>query len=101
MEFGLGSVFVKDVAVLSEEDEISLVVEGDNPTAHELRPLRKQRCQHPTHTVSQPRVEVVEDHLWNMARRIAVMIDLLVQHHIRYLKRRRRSVGKVADYKTV
>lgn len=50
-----------------EEDEVSLVVEGDDPPAPELRVLVEQAAQHAPHTPTQPRVEVVQQQLWTMA----------------------------------
>lgn len=49
--------------VVSEEDEVSLVVEGDCSPSPKLGVMRKQGCKHPPNRVSQPCREVVENHL--------------------------------------
>ena len=48
---------------MSDEDIVSLVVEGDHPPALELGHLGEPRRQHSGHRVTQMRGEVVENHL--------------------------------------
>ena len=48
--------------MMSEEDEVSLVVEGNHTSSLELRVVGKQRSKHPTHGVTQPGGEVVQYH---------------------------------------
>ena len=53
----------------SEEDEVSLVVEGDHLSALKLRVVWEERGKHPPNSVSQSSREVIEDHLWLMGGR--------------------------------
>ena len=62
------------VPVVSEEDEVSLVVEGEHPPPLELWDLREPRGQHPCHTVTQPRREVVQDHLRLVLRHLPMTL---------------------------
>ena len=48
----------------SEEDEVSLVVEGDHLSSTELRVVGEQGGKHPSNGVTQSSREVVKDHLW-------------------------------------
>ena len=50
--------------MMSEEDEISLVVKSDNSARGELGSLREERGQHATDAMSKHGIEVVEDELW-------------------------------------
>ena len=50
--------------MMSEEDEISLVVKSDNSTRSELGSLREERGQHATDPMSKHRIEIVKDELW-------------------------------------
>ena len=55
------TVFVELVAVVAEENEVSLVVHGDDSTSLQVGHLREQRGQHASDSVSKHRVEVVHD----------------------------------------
>lgn len=59
-----------------EEDEVSLVVEGDSPAPPELWVLVEQAAQHAPHTPPQPRVEVVQDQL----RPVAADAPMTLEH---------------------
>ena len=63
---------LEDVAVVTEEDEVALVVEGDDATTLEVGNLVQQTAEHAAHAVAQARVEVVEDHLRLVRRRATV-----------------------------
>ena len=52
--------------VESEEDEVSLVVEGGRLSSYELGVLRKESSEQPADAVPEARGEVVEDHLWGV-----------------------------------
>ena len=49
--------------MLAKEDEVSLVVEGDDAAAAVVGVCVEETGQHATHAVTQPRAEVVEDDL--------------------------------------
>ena len=48
----------------SEEDEVSLVVEGDHLPSTKLRAVGEESSEHAPNCVTEPSGEVVEDHLW-------------------------------------
>lgn len=50
----------------SEEDEVSLVVEGGNLSTHKLGVLWKESSEHSTDAVAQACREVVKNHLWRV-----------------------------------
>ena len=50
--------------MMSEEDEISLVMKSDNSACCELGSLREERGQHATDPMSKHSIEVVKDKLW-------------------------------------
>ena len=50
--------------MMSDEDEVSLVVKRDNPPPLKLRLLRKPRGNHSGHCMAQTSCEVVENDLW-------------------------------------
>ena len=60
----------QQLPVVPDEDEVSLVVEGDHSPALELRDLREPGGQQPRHAVTQASGEVVQYDLW-----------LMVSHH--------------------
>lgn len=49
---------------MSYEDEVSLVVEGDDSSSPELRVMREESGKHPSHGVTQTRGKVVQDYFW-------------------------------------
>lgn len=55
---------VHTVPVMSYEDEVSLVVEGDDSSSPELRVMREESGKHPSHGVTQTRGKVVQDYFW-------------------------------------
>ena len=63
---------LENVAVVTEEDEVALVVECDDATTLEVGHLVQQTAEHAAHAVAQARVEVVEDHLRLVGRRATV-----------------------------
>ena len=62
------------VPVMSEEDEVALVVQGDRPPTPELRVVREERGEHAADAVPEPRVEVVEDHLGKVRRALPAVL---------------------------
>ena len=50
------------VPVVAEKDKVSLVVKGHGPLAFELGVVVEQAGQHPSHCVSKPSREVIQDH---------------------------------------
>lgn len=67
--------------MVPEEDEVSLVVEGDHPSSSELGVLREERGEQPAHSHAYLRVEVVEDQLRDVLCRNCVVLDLLLVLH--------------------
>lgn len=62
---------------MSEEDVVSLVVEGDGSLSTELRLEVEEGGQHAAHGVTQPRREVVQDHLRTERGDLApILLDL-------------------------
>ena len=55
---------VHTVPVMSYEDEVSLVVEGDDSSSPELRVMREESGKHPSHGVTQTCGKVVQDYFW-------------------------------------
>ncbi len=51
---------------MSEEDVISLVVEGDHLSSLELRVVIEERGKHPSNRVTQSSGEIVQNHLRSM-----------------------------------
>ena len=60
---------------MSEEDKVSLVVEGDDSPAGELGDLREPRRKHPPHTVTEACGEVVEYHLRSVLRHLPMPLQ--------------------------
>jgi len=56
--------------MLSEENEIALVVKRDDTTALELRIMWEQRGKYSGKRAAEPCVEVVENHLGHVARHL-------------------------------
>ena len=57
---------LKHSPVESEKDEVSLVVEGGNLSAHKLRVLWEESSEQPADAVAQTCAEVIEDHFWKV-----------------------------------
>lgn len=49
--------------MMPEEDIIALIVEGDSAAAAKLRLVMKHGAEHAPYRHTQPRGEVIEDHL--------------------------------------
>ena len=49
--------------VLPEENEVSLIVKGDNSPGSELGIVREQGCQHASYNMAHTTSEVVQHHL--------------------------------------
>ena len=54
-------VFAELVAVVSHEDEVTLVVEGHHATTLKLRVVREESLKHSTHRQAQSGVKIVEN----------------------------------------
>ena len=54
------------VPMMAEEDEITLIVHGDNSAAMEVRCLWEHSGKHATDTMTSHRIEVVEDKFWRV-----------------------------------
>ena len=61
--------------MVSEEDEVSLVVEGDHSPAGELGDLGEPGGQQSPHAVTQSSREVVQNHLWSVLRDLPVTLQ--------------------------
>ena len=57
-------IFIELVSMVSEEDEISLIVKCDYSARSEFRSLWEQRGKHAANAMTKHCVEVVEDELW-------------------------------------
>lgn len=74
---GLGGTGLENVAVVTNEDVVSLVVEGDDLAPLELRIVREERAEEAPGAVTQAGGEVVEDQLRNVASGCAVVFNFL------------------------
>ena len=54
----------------SEEDEISLIVEGGDLPTNKLRVMWKEGGEQTTNSVTKAGGEVVQDHLWSVLCRL-------------------------------
>ena len=61
--------------VMSDEDEVSLVVEGEDSPPGELGDLREPGRKHPPHTVTESSGEVVEYHLRFVLRHLPMPLQ--------------------------
>lgn len=68
----------KDVAMMSKEDEISLVMKSNNPSPSKFWLLGEQGGQKSAYSDSHPRVEVVQDQLRHMFSRHCMVLYLLL-----------------------
>ena len=60
----LCAIFVEFVSVLAEENEISLIMQGDHSSSREVWHLWEESSQHASDSVAKHRVEVVHDKFW-------------------------------------
>ena len=73
-------VFIsKNVSMMTEEDEVSLVVESYHTTAFELGVLREQGGEETAYLYAYFGVEVVQDHLGDVLTGHRVMLDVLLK----------------------
>jgi hypothetical protein len=73
---------IEDVAMLTDKDVVTLIMESDHTTTNELWIVWKQGREHTTNGMPQSRAEVVEDQLWDMICR-ATMSLICVRHHLK------------------
>ena len=57
--------------MVPEEYEVALIVKGDDPSSVELRIVGEDGGQQAPGRVAQSRVEVIQNHLRHVARRLA------------------------------
>ncbi len=60
---------------MSKEDVIALIVQSDDTPSAEMRIVREQTGEHARDRVTETRVEVVEDHLREVVRRVAGFLN--------------------------
>ena len=74
------AIFVELVPVMSEENEVSLVVQRDNPAVAQLGGLREQTGKHAPDSMAEHRVEVIHDQFgMDLGRRCSVIQNVLAQ----------------------
>jgi len=66
---------LKTLPVLSEENEIALIVKRDGTSALELWIVREQRGKYSGKRSTKPCVEVVENHFRNMTRHLSTPLQ--------------------------
>ena len=81
----------KYVSVMSEENEVSLVVEGNDSSALELRILREQRGKEPANFETDFGVKVVENEFRNVLSCHTMMLDILLERQTRDLEHTQHS----------
>lgn len=74
--------FGEDVPVVSEKDEVSLVVESHNSSALELGVLGEQRSEESSDFDTDFGVEVVQDELGNVLGGDCVVLDLFLELNV-------------------
>ena len=60
------AIWCEFIPMMAEEDEVTLIVDGDNSAAMEVRCLREHSCKHATDTMASHRIEVIEDKFWRV-----------------------------------
>lgn len=84
-----------------EEDEVALVVEGDDAAPAEGRVLAEEGGEHPSDSVAETGVEVVEDELGLVGGRAAAVRDFLPELEIREAEVGGRPVRQVDHQEAV
>ena len=70
----------EDVAMVPEEDKITLVVKRDAMAAFVLRVMREERGERTAHLKAQTCVEVVQEDLWLVFRKSATILAHIILH---------------------
>ena len=93
------AISVKLVAMMPEEDEVSLIMPGDHTSFFQLRVLGEQTGDEATDTVTQHGVKVVHYELGRDHHAVvcAVVLDVLVQFHARNTEDGSRSFRQMAE----
>jgi len=92
------TVLVELVPMVSEEDEISLVVHGYDSSSFQVGHLREQRCHHAANSVTEHRVEVVQNQFWlRVTWGSAVVHNLVSQLEPGHAERGRGSLWQVTE----
>ena len=60
--------------MVSEEDEVPLVVPGDDAAPIKLRVVRAERGEQATHAMTETRVKVIENHLRQVVSRVVTTL---------------------------
>lgn len=66
LQVGTRAISEEFITMVPEEDEVTLVVEGDNLTPDEVGVLGEEGGKHTTDALSGHRVKVVHDQLWGV-----------------------------------
>ena len=91
----------KQVPVVTEEEEVTLVLHSHHAAPSELRPLWEYRHEHPGKALPQPSVKALKDELRVVARRVTMVRDLLPSPGAGDPEVGSRPVRQVDDTKSV
>jgi len=61
--------------MLSEEDEVALIVKRDGTSTVKLRIVRKQSCKQSRERATESCVEVVQYHFWEVSRHVTTPLQ--------------------------
>jgi len=89
------AAFLEHISVVTEKEEVSLVVQRDDSPAFELRALREERGEESADPPADLRVEVLEDELGEVVGYVGMVRDLLVQDAVAYFENGSRSIRQV------
>ena len=97
------AIWVELVSMVAEEDEVPLVVPGDHSSLLELRILREQARNHPSHPRTEHGVKIVEDELGGDHRSIigTVVWNFSVQADARNAECGCWTIWQMAEDQTV
>lgn len=84
--------------MMSEEDEVALVVESDDAAAVKFWLPGEESSQETFDAVSQSRVEVVQDQFRQVLRRVPVVPNLFVEDNAGDLESGCRTIRQMANY---
>ena len=88
-------LLLENVTMMTKKDVIALIVKGDDAPSLEVWSLRKHRRKHSRDAVTQTRVEIVQNQLWIVTRRLTMTFNLFGKHEGRQLVQTRRSLWQV------
>mmetsp|Transcript_36 Transcript_36/g.39 ORF Transcript_36/g.39 Transcript_36/m.39 type:complete len:285 (-) Transcript_36:36-890(-) len=87
--------------MMSDENEISLIMKSDHPSSRKLWSLRNQSCQHSSHSMTQSSIEIVQNNFWVMICRYTVVVNLRIQLERCELEISRRAIRQMHQYYSV